>query len=520
MKKYITLFLLAATFPLCSLRAGTLSEEGGESYAVRDSVLKELDSLPMDREKCRQELYAFLEYMDSPWSPTVLDMAIRDARALNDTVFLSYGLYYSVVGSTEPCDSPSICSMLSELRTLFGNKMAGTNYFRAMAFLNDRYIEDMNYEAAFSQLDQMEKEATESGFQTGLQIAWIQRADIYMGTGRYDEAIEILEIIADEETGSYVEKLTAYMAVQKVYFFQKKYDKALAKLHEISAYLERISSQYPDPHANDVNFLAVESNYISLFCALEEVDSLKTHITRMERYYTDSETGLYYLQYHKALAVYHYLTGEFDDSEMELDKCLGYKGIGIPVTEMHFLQRLKSAVHFGKGLKDSACAVYTSYIDTVQAFYEKSMDEQREKVMADFYSKKGYAGQEQYHNWLLKMLLAILTAGVLVFAVLFFWNSHLVSKDRKVSMELNRSYKAAEQANREREEILVKIRESISNPLHKVLDNAGMMDSGNLPDKETKMRLQAEINENAGILNSIISDFLNEARAAAGKARI
>lgn len=520
MKKTIVLLLL---FIWSSAMLHASNGEGHFSEAgLRDSLVNHFKSLPLDDRRCWQECCAYLAYSEYPWSLELLEMAIEDSRVIKDTVQLSYGLYYSLMAVNDKQDTSKVNPLLSELKSLFPDEKAELNYFRSLSWINDAYIESMNFEAAFSHLDFIEKEVQEAGLHSGLLIAWTQRANIYMKTGRYEEAIDILTIVAEDENGSDMERLTSYLAIYQAYCLKEEYDNALGVLDKATAYLDLISSESEcEPNTNDTNYLLLESCYAEIWCNMKNPDKLKEHIGNMERYYVDTPHSSSYLIYHRLLASYYSMTGRPYDAEDELVKCLNYCETACTVEPEHRnLMVLDAQVKYLQGKRDSACMVYSDYLRKTESFYSESIKQQREKVMAEFYFKKGYAGREQFVNWVLKMLLGILVAGIFIFSLLLFWKSRIVLQERKVSLELNKSYLAAEQANREREEILLKIRESISKPLSIVLQNAELMNSGISMDSETKTALHSQINENAAVLNTIISDFLNKARAAAGKSRI
>ncbi len=516
MKKSIVLFLLTVSSSVVSYA------EGVEKLPIRaevgDSIISYFRSLPLDADRCLQESHAYLANIEYPWSSSILEMAIEDARAIGDTALLSYGLYYSIMAVDDKCDTSKVNPLLNELKSLFPDEEAQLNYFRSMSWVNDAYIKSMNLEAAFCQLEVMEKEAQEYGLHSGLLIAWTQRANIYMKTGRYGEAIDILNIVAEDESGSDIERLSAYLSIYNAFVMKKDYDSALRTVDDAMAFLDKFASE--SDSSDHFNYLLLESCYAEIWCVLRNPEKLKECLGNMERYYVDSHHSTSYLEYHQLYANYYIMTGCLDGAENELEKCFSYCDAEGSDSDVRDLMVLKSEVKYLRGEKDSACAIYADYLREMESFYSLSMQRQREKVAADFYFKKGYAGREQFVNWLLRMVIGILVAGIFIFTLLLFWKSRIVMQDRNVSLELSRSYLAAEQANREREEILLKIRESISQPLGIVLHNAELINGGEQLDSETRTALHIQINENAVVLNAIISDFLNKARADAGKSSI
>jgi len=519
MKKTIVLFLLTVFSSVLMHAEGAGMSSRAETG---DSLMAYFRSLPLNADRCRQECLSYLANIEYSWSSSILDMAIEDSRAIDDTVHLSYGLYYSIMALGDKCDTSKVNPLLGELKSLFPDKEAQLNYFRSMSWINDAYIESMNLEAAFSQLEVIEREAQECGLHSGLLIAWTQRANIYMKTGRYEEAIDILSIVAGDENCTDTERLSAYLSIYQASVLKKDYDGALHALDEAMTYLDKciVESGNTDRKVDDTNYLLLESCYADIWCVLKNPEKLKERLENMERYYVDSYHSTSYLQYHRLYASYYAMVGRLYDAENELEKCFSYCDATGSGSDVMDLMVLKSEVMYLQGKKDSACAVYADYLRETESFYSLSMKQQREKVAADFYFKKGYAGREQFVNWLLRMVLDILIAGILIFTLLLFWKSRIVMQERRVSFELNRSYLAAEQANKDREEILLKIRESISQPLSIVLHDAELINSGKQLDPETKTALHTRINENAVVLNTIISDFLNKARAAAGKSSI
>lgn len=519
MKKSIVLSLLMVLSSILLHAEGAWVSSRAE---IGDSLIAYFRSLPLDTDRCRQECISYLANIEYSWSSSILDMVIEDSRAIDDTVHLSYGLYYSIMALNDKCDTSKVNPLLNELKSLFPEKEAQLNYCRSLSWINDEYIESMNLEAAFSQLEVIEREAQECGLHSGLLIAWTQRANIYMRTGRYEEAIDILSIVAGDEGCADKERLSAYLSINHAYVLKKDYDGALQTLDKAKAYLDKCIAESGniDRKVNDTNYLLLESCYADIWCVLKNPVKLKECLENMERYYVDSYHSSSYLEYHRLYASYYTMMGRLYDAENELEKCLSYCDGAGRDSDLRKLKVLKAEVKYLQDEKDSACVIYADYLRETESFYSRSMQQQREKVAADFYSKKGYAGREQFVNWLLKMVLYILVAGIMIFTLLLFWKSRIVLQERKVSYELNRSYLAAEQANREKEEILLNIRESISQPLSIVLQNAELINSGKRLDPEINAVLHARINENAVVLNTIISDFLNKARAAAGKSSI
>jgi len=487
----------------------------------RDSIMNHFRSLPLNEDRCWQECCSYLANIAYPWASSILELVIEDARTIKDAPHLSYGLYYSIYTLSDKCDTVMTAPLLDELKSLFPDSTAQLNYFRSLALINDAHIESMNFEAAFTQLEFMEKEAQECGLHSALLMAWTQRAGIYLATGRYEEAIDILTIVTQDENGDESDRISAYFGISEAFVSKKEFENAISALDKVAVLLNKLDCGLPEKNTNSYNYFKLEWAYARIWCLLENPEKVKEHIAGMERYYVDTAESPLYLYYHHVLAYYFLMSGYLSDAEDEIMRCFDFcEEEGVDDFDLRDLMLLKSEVKYLQGKKDTACLIYSDYLRSIEAFHTASVKQQREGVTADFYSKKGYAGREQFVNWQLKVLSFILIAGILVFSLLFFWKSRIVRQEEKVSLELNRSYLAAEQANREREEILLNIRESISQPLGVVLHNAGIMNSGKSLDAGTKSSVCAQINENAAILNTIISEFLNKARADAGKSRI
>jgi len=517
MKLFIIYLSFLVSFPGYDAIEGRVSLQEEEGSLLRDSVLRELSLYPPGMERYDKEKDAYLRHLAYPWSRMFLEMALSDAREMNDTADMAYCLYNLAVDSPNYGDTLTPAAAMKEIRAMKENQHALTYYFRLRAAVNYDMVVAFQFDKAAEDLDNMEKEADSSGVLLHRTIVDLERILLLTKLKKYDEATELCDGIVALKDVDRVEKFTAYIRLFEIYAYQDRYQEGIEVLDSLMGYLTSDSSGDSDCGALvDANYFIIESDYVLAYCALEDVANTALHIDRMRKYYVDSFMNTNFIFFHYLCYYYSILISDWDSAEKELSRMVEYRIEKGDENGLRNTVMMRSELKFKRGEKDSACFYYQQYLDAQQHFYETTLEEQKRNVRNSYIVKKSESEEQHMLTMVLCATAILLFLGVLSFLKLYFDRSVKVAQEQNLIRELEGSYKAAELLNRDSEMLLLRVRECIGEPLDRVIRNVDRL-SGSGLDDEKKKQILSEITENAWNLNTIITEFLNKARTQVGK---
>lgn len=493
---------------------GAPEEEG---YEIRDSILMELASCPVGKGKLDLQREAYLENHSYPWAVVFLENAVEEARWQRDTSFISYCLYNLAVDALSHGDTVTVSESLEELGSMRGSVEADEYYFRLRCVQNNSLLTAYQFDKVIADLDKLSEDAVLRGLPSCVTIVDVERILLLTFMQKYDEAIELCKDVISRQDSDFYEKFTAYIRLYEQYVYLGRYQESIEVLDGSMDYMRtEMQGESLLEATMDANHFLVESDYVLSYCALGDAENAHFHLGRLKMYYVDSFKNTNYLIYHYLCYIYHSLVREWDLAESELDRMLGYRMLKNDINGMRNDIEFRARLKYDRGQKDSACFYYRKLIMEKEQFYDSCLEEQRTNVRNDYLVKKAESDHQRVKTLVLFFRAVLLLIGIILFLVLYFKRSSSVQQEKRLTNELERSYRAAEQHNADSEHLLRRVREWISEPLDKVVGDVDRLSDQELTAEQRKVAL-SELTADAWNLNSTITDFLNRVRSQMAK---
>lgn len=488
--------------------------------AVKDSLLKELETLPADSTRLNTlfELAA-LEPM-SPSSLKYIGKMLEEAISQGNKKFECLAMYGYIVYYFNHQDEENVSLWMNKLEEPALKNKFYHIYFSGKKAAITMHTVSHNIEYSITEAENMYKMARKVNYTQGMSSAKLCLMTSYLMSMRNKEAIEAGMEAYRLLPSSAPLSVRGSVLQDIVLAYHSTQDKRLVKfLDKYRAILDAQFSSRQNTDAKKNAYLLLESLYAAHYIRQDRPDKACKYLKEMDKHFFPESyipcRGLYYDTY----SHYYKLTREYDkalacaDSAINLLSDISEDG-GLNY-EMNRASILADA-----GRLDEALSLYQNVLEKKKRFYRKLSAAQINE-MYKMRDMDNLILQKEQHQTVIHYIIIILIVVALLILIPSTIRIYYVRKRlRKEEEECRAMSLIAEEANEVKSRFLANMSYNIRIPLNNVLGFSELMttDAHNIDSKQWETITQI-IQSNSAELIQLVNDVLDLSRLEAKKTK-
>lgn len=516
MKKLPLLFLAILLLDSTILTANELPPKQRQT---RDSVMCLLKAMPLDSIRFQTAKNLFLQYIHEDWSLDLADLALRDARKLKNRKGEIDSRYNHYLYARYRHDTTQMRQTIAPLRKACYKYKDYDLYFDAWTGLLEVNADNGNYEQNFYEIEKMHREAERLNTPYGHIEAKISEGitNLFMNNTRqaaqyFHQALEYPKL-TDKQL------FTIHSLLADACMRLEKNAESLNHLDAMKQAMKRLMHEKPAQLNTMYNQqLELEHRYIRTYFNSGNLDSVKFHLLKADKYYHKATYSPHKLVHHELWAFYHYKRKEWDDCLREIDKAItlnqeigAYNKAVMETTKAKFLHtagRLDACL--------DQCERMVSMTDSVN---RDLLARQADALHNNYRIEQALLQRNSYHIrmrliWAgTGLLLALILAGAAV-------RTYIIRKKLKLTRQQTEiATRTAQEADKLKEAFLKNITDKINAPLTDIVRYARILSGDDKIPQEEMTGYSHAIQQSADQLMELINNILDLSRLEAGMMR-
>lgn len=492
-----------------------------EERLVRDSIIRMLDSMPLDSLRYEATSLQFQRNIQSDWSLELADRSVADARALHlkDKVLLA--LHNRFRYAQYRLDLSMVWKMLADLKKACYEYKEYAVYFKSARSALALSASNGNFEDALHRTELLRQEATTLKCQLGVVYALMAEADIYRFMEKYEKSRQTFRQVLKQEGLTDSDLLTIHGTLSSLYVVDYQYKDALRELDSMKVVLDRLVSSSSSEKKDSWNnrLLELQLSYIRIYLMVGEADNTRLHLEEARKYYSASSYIDYACKYHELWANYYALVGRWDDCLHEIDWVLNTEVS--KERPMNWLALLGKKVQYlnDAGRKEESIATFELLVSESDSINKESLSRQEEVLNENSAIQQALMRKEQLQGWY--RLIYIGVSGVafcflLVLVVRAWYILRNIKRARKITKE---AMLIVQKEDKLKEAFLRNITNRINRPLSEVVHCSQLLSKGEVLQPEMMQDCSTRIRKSANNLLVLVNNILDLSRLEAGMMR-
>ena len=487
--------------------------------AIKDSLLKRLDTLPADSTRLNTLFsLAALEPM-SPSALKYIGQMLEEAVRQGDKEFECRAMYAYIVYYFNHQDEENVSLWMNKLtEPALENKFYHI-YFPAKRAEITMHIVKHKIEYSITEAEKMYEQAKKVNNIQGMSSAKLCLMTGYLMTIRNKEAIEAgLEAYRLLPSGDPLTRGEVLQEIVLACSFTR--DKRLIKF--LDEYRKILDERFSSQQAIDAKknaYLLLESLYADYYIDQNQLDKASVYLKEMDKnFFPESYIpcrGLYYDVY----SHYYKYTREYDKALVCADSAISLLS-GISDTGGLDYEMNRAGILADAGRLDEAIPLYQKLLEKKNLFYRNLSAAQMDEMYEMHDIDSLILEKEQHQAVVHYILITLIVVSLLVLISSTIRIYYVRKKLRKEEEESRAMSVIAEEANEVKSRFLANMSYNIRIPLNNVLGFSQLMttDTENLNAEEWESITQI-IQSNSAELIQLVNDVLDLSRLEAGKTK-
>lgn len=509
--------LMIITILICM---GGIKLFSNTTTAIKDSLLKKLDTLPADSTRLNTlfELAA-LEPM-SPSSLKYIDQMLEEAVHQGNKEFECFAMYAYIVYYFNHQDEENVSLWMNKLKAPALKNKFYHIYFPGKKAEIMMHIAKHKIEYSITEAMKMYELARKVNNTNGMSSAKLCLMTSYLMTMRNNEAIEAgLEAYRLlSPNASLIARGTVLQDIVLACSFIQ--DKRLIRF--LDEYREILDKQFSSSQATDAKknaFLLLESLYAGHYIHQNQLNKAHKYLKEMDKYFFSESyipcRGLYYevySHYYKRTHEYKKALACADSAIHLLSNISENEGLNYEMNRANILA--------DAGCLDEAISLYQSVLEKKNTFY-RNLSAAQINEMYKMRDMNNLILQKEQHQTVIHYIIITLIAVALLILIPSTIRIYYVRKKlRKEEEECRAMSLIAEEANEVKSRFLANMSYNIRIPLNNVLGFSQLIstDANNIDSKQWETIAQI-IQSNSTELIQLVNDVLDLSRLEAKKTK-
>lgn len=489
-----------------------------DSAAIKDSLLKVLDTLPADSSRLKV-LYSLARL--EPMSPSCihyLDKLLEEAVRQNNKEYQCNAMYRHVVYYFNHQDEENTELWMDKLSRVALEHKCYDLYFQGKRAEITMHLLNRKIEYGITEADEMYKFAYKLNNALGMSSAKLCLMTAYLMTARYKEgmkaateAYRLLPVSAPLD----VRKDVLQEITLSCFSIDNK--KVLKYLYEFKTVLDELLRQNHKLRNYKGSYLLLESLFAEYYLNVNDLEKARYHLKEMDRYFSPAtyvtSRGLYYNTY----AHYYRMIKEYDKSLAYSDSAIMLLSEVSDDGGLNYRIR-KAGVLAEAGRLDEAIPLYQSLLAKKDSFYRNLSTTQMDEIYQMRDIDDLLLEKEQNKELIHLILIALIAIALLVLIPSTIRIFRVRKRLKREEEEIREMSRIAEEANEVKSRFLANMSYNIRIPLNNVLGFSRLMTANPDDVDAARWKKYSEIvQSNSEELIQLVNDVLDLSRLEAGK---
>lgn len=489
-----------------------------DSVAIKDSLLKVLDTLPADSSRLKV-LYSLARL--EPMSPSCihyLDKLLEEAVRQNNKEYQCSAMYRHVVYYFNHQDEENTELWMDKLSKVALEHKCYDLYFQGKRAEITMHLLNRKIEYGITEADEMYKFAYKLNNALGMSSAKLCLMTAYLMTARYKEgmkaateAYRLLPVSAPLD----VRKDVLQEITLSCFSIDNK--KVLKYLYEFKTVLDELLRQNHKLRNYKGSYLLLESLFAEYYLNVNDLEKARYHLKEMDRYFSPAtyvtSRGLYYNTY----AHYYRMIKEYDKSLAYSDSAIMLLSEVSDDGGLNYRIR-KAGILAEAGRLDEAIPLYQSLLAKKDSFYRNLSTTQMDEIYQMRDIDDLLLEKEQNKELVHLILIALIAIALLVLIPSTIRIFRVRKRLKREEEEIREMSRIAEEANEVKSRFLANMSYNIRIPLNNVLGFSRLMTANPDDVDAARWKKYSEIvQSNSEELIQLVNDVLDLSRLEAGK---
>lgn len=513
MKRLFSLFVLFIIIGFAKVSADNTT-------TVKDSLLKVLNDQPKGEARLNT-LYSLVRLdLMSPSCLYYLGKLLEEATELKDEENQCLAMYAYVVYYYNHQDENNTTVWMNKL-ALVALKSKHYNYYFA-GKRADIAMHTIKHKIEYSitEAEEMYKVAKKQDNVQGMISAKLCLMTAYLMTARFKEGEEAgFEAYHLLPTDASLAERARVLQEITLACSSTKNKKIMSYIKEYESILDQLSQDSYEEKINEKDYLFIEVLYADYYLDMNDLDKVRIHLKKMDRYYSPSNFKTYKGLYHNVYSRYYRITKEYDKALEHSRKTIEF--LSDLSDDGGLNHRIRQAgILADMGRIDESVSLFKNLLAQKDSFYNELSTSQMDEIyqmknLDDLVLKKEERKKKIHY---IGFILIAVTLSILIPAAIriFRLRKKLMKEEKKIH-QLNQ---VTEEANEMKGNFLANMSYNIRVSLNNVLGFSQIItqENENISDEEWKDYSEI-IQSNSEELINMVNNVLDLSRLEAGKTK-